>query len=93
MYFAEHSVKYSPDQLNSYLSFNNITPVDIWAEAKHHVIPTELGYLLFDDRNYSSKIDMVRRQYSGNAGKIIKGIGVVTCVYVSPSTALNKCSR
>ena len=45
-YFAEHSVKYSHDQLNRYLSFDNITPADIWAEAKHHVIPTEQGYLL-----------------------------------------------
>ena len=27
---------------------------------------------------------MVRRQYSGNAGRVIKGIGVVTCVYVNP---------
>lgn len=90
-YFAEHSVKYSHDQLNRYLSDDNITPADIWAEAKHHVIPTEQGYLLFDDtvvdKNYASKIEMVRRQYSGNAGKVIKGIGVVTCVYVNPQTA------
>ena len=28
----------------------------------------------------------MRRQYSGNAGGIIKGIGVVTCVYVNPHT-------
>ena len=38
------------------------------------------------DKNYASKIEMVRRQYSGNAGRVIKGIGVVTCVYVNPST-------
>jgi SRSO17 transposase len=90
-YFADHSVKYSHDQLNRYLSLDKITPADIWAEAKHHVIPTKQGYLLFDDtvidKNYSSKIEMVRRQYSGNAGKVIKGIGVVTCVYVNPQTA------
>jgi hypothetical protein len=29
---------------------------------------------------------LVRRQYSGNAGGVIKGIGVVTCVYVNPHT-------
>lgn len=89
-YFAEHSVKYSHDQLNRYLNLDNITPADIWAEAKHHVIATEQGHLLFDDtvidKNSSSKIEMVRRQYSGNAGKVIKGIGVVTCVYVNPRT-------
>ena len=28
----------------------------------------------------------MRRQYSGNAHAVIKGIGVVTCVYVNPAT-------
>jgi hypothetical protein len=28
----------------------------------------------------------VRRQYSGNAHGVIKGVGVVTCVYVNPKT-------
>lgn len=28
--------------------------------------------------------ELVRRQWSGNAKKIIKGIGIVTCVYVNP---------
>lgn len=30
--------------------------------------------------------ELVRRQYSGNAHGIVKGIGVVTCVYVNPDT-------
>lgn len=89
-YFADHSEKYSHDRLNRYLSSDNITPADIWMEAKHHVVLSENGYLLFDDtvvdKNTSSKIEMVRRQYSGNAGRVIKGIGVVTCVYVNPDT-------
>jgi hypothetical protein len=38
------------------------------------------------DQNYSSAIELVRRQYSGNAKAVIKGIGVVTCVYVNPET-------
>lgn len=29
----------------------------------------------------------MRRQYSGNTKSIIKGIGIVTCVYVNPETA------
>lgn len=36
------------------------------------------------NKNYSLNIELVRRQYSGNAKKVIKGIGVVTCVYVNP---------
>jgi hypothetical protein len=31
-------------------------------------------------------IELVRRQYSGNAHGVIKGVGVVTCVYVNPDT-------
>jgi hypothetical protein len=44
--------------------------------------------LAFDDtvldHNRSFKIGLVRRQYSGNAHGLIKGIGVVTCVYIKP---------
>jgi hypothetical protein len=29
-------------------------------------------------------MELVRSQYSGNAKAVIKGIGVVTCVYVNP---------
>jgi hypothetical protein len=36
-------------------------------------------------KSFSFKIELVRRQYSGNAKKVIKGIGVVTCIYVKES--------
>lgn len=43
--------------------------------------------LLFDDtvldKSYSNNIEEVRYQYSGNAKGVIKGIVVVTCVYVN----------
>ena len=48
------------------------------------------GYVVFDDtvidKNFSHQIELVRRQYSGNAHGVIKGIGVVNCVYVNPET-------
>jgi hypothetical protein len=37
------------------------------------------------DKRYSFSIALVRRQYSGNAHGVIKGIGMVTCVYVNPT--------
>jgi hypothetical protein len=44
--------------------------------------------MIFDDsvldKRYSEEIEMVRRQYSGNEHRILKGIGVVSCVYVDP---------
>jgi len=46
------------------------------------------GYILFDDtvldKSHSFVIEVVRRQWSGNEKRVIKGIGVVTCVYVNP---------
>jgi hypothetical protein len=38
------------------------------------------------DHNTSFQIELVRRQYSGNAHAVIKGIGVVTCVYINPAS-------
>lgn len=44
--------------------------------------------VIFDDsvldKRYSQEIEMVRRQYSGNENGVVKGIGVVSCVYVNP---------
>jgi hypothetical protein len=46
------------------------------------------GYVIFDDsvldKRYSEEIEIVRRQYSGNEHSVLKGIGVVSCVYVNP---------
>ena len=36
------------------------------------------------DKNYSFKIEPARRQWSGNAQRVIQGIGIVTMVYVNP---------
>ena len=48
------------------------------------------GYVLFDDtvldKYYRRRIELVRRQYSGNAHGVLAGIGLVTCVYVNPET-------
>lgn len=48
----------------------------------------ERGYLLFDDtiidNGHAHKIEIVRRQHSGNAHGVIKG--VEACVYVNPET-------
>ena len=44
--------------------------------------------MVFDDtvidKNFSRNIALVRNQYSGNVHKVIKGVGVVTCVYINP---------
>jgi len=86
--FAEHSEKFSHDALNRYLNGEKLSPKLTWENVKSEVIQTPKGYLIFDDtvadKNFSHRIELVRRQYSGNAHGVIKGIGIVTCVYVNP---------
>ena len=52
----------------------------------------EEGVIIFDDtvlnKKHSYRIELVRRQYSGNEKKVIKGIGLVNCVYVNRKTGI-----
>lgn len=86
--FADHSQHFTHDQLNRFLRDEKMTPRLVWEQTKEQIILSESGYLLFDDtvsdKNYSFVIELVRRQYSGNAKAVIKGIGIVTCLYVNP---------
>lgn len=88
--FADHCQRLSHDAVNRYLRGERITPRLIWDNVRAQVVETEHGYVVFDDtvldKNYSHSIELVRRQYSGNAHSVIRGIGVVTCVYVNPET-------
>ena len=84
-YFADHSEKYSHDAINRLLSQDRMTPRLVWENVKNDVKQVAGGYLLFDDtvvdKRFSREIELVRRQYSGNAHGVIRGIGIVTCVY------------
>lgn len=83
-YFAEHAETFSHDAVKRYLQGEKITPRLVWEQVCGDIVFSPHGSLLFDDtvldKNYSSKIELVRRQYSGHAHGVIKGIGVVTCV-------------
>ena len=87
-YFAEHSESFSHDQINRYLAGDRLTPRMLWEHVKNDVVLDPDGYLIFDDtvidKRYAKKIALAKRQYSGNAGGIINGIAIVTCVYVNP---------
>ena len=88
-HFAEHTEGMSHDKINRYLRDDKLTPRLVWEHVKQDIVYDSNGYWLFDDtiidKQFSNKIESVRRQYSGNAHAVIKGIGVVTCVYVNPS--------
>ena len=82
--FADHCEPFSHDEINRYLRRDKLTPRLSWDNVRAAVVPTAQGYRVFADtgldKNYSVAIELVRRQWSGNAKTTIKGIGVVTCV-------------
>jgi hypothetical protein len=85
--FAEHTEQFSHDAVNRFLAGDRIRPRLVWENVKAQVVQTPAGYVVFDDtvvdKDFSCQIELVRRQYSGNAHGLIRGIGVVTCVYVN----------
>lgn len=88
--FADHTEKFSHDAVNRFLRDERLRPSVVWDNVKGQIVTTSAGYLVFDDtvvnKQHSFAIELVRRQWSGNAKGIIKGIGVVTCLYVNPET-------
>ncbi len=74
-----------------FLKVSRFAPRQVWQQVRHQIQLSPEGYVLFDDtvlnKEHSHKIELVRRQYSGNAHGIIKGIGVVNCVYFNPTTS------
>lgn len=50
----------------------------------------EEAFLLFDDtvldKSFGPQIEMTQKQWSGNTHGIVRGIGLVSCVYVHPET-------
>ena len=88
-HFADHSEAFSHDMINRYLAGDCIPPRLVWENVTPYLVQVEEGYVIFDDtvldKQYARSIELVRRQYSGNAHGVINGIGVVTCVYVNPN--------
>src|SRR5690606_12561354 len=87
-YFAEHAEELSHDAVNRYLRDEKLTSRLVWENVQADMVPSGQGYVAFDDtvldKNHAFAIELVRRQYSDNTHGIIKGIGVVTCLYINP---------
>ena len=88
-HFADHSQRFSHDQINRYLANDRLRPRHVWEHVKSHLEQTPDGCLIFDDtvldKRHAKEIALAKKQYSGNAGGTINGIGIVTCVYVNPA--------
>lgn len=87
-FFADTASSFSHDQVTRFLAHSKLSPRIIRDKALADIPLTPHGFVLFDDtvidKDFSREIEMARTQYSGNAHGIVRGIGVVTCVYYNP---------
>lgn len=85
---ADHFADLSHDDVSRFLKEEKLTPRMLWERVNPLFTSRPQGYMIFDDvvleKVHLSKIQRVRRQYSGNQPGITKGIGVVNCVYYDP---------
>lgn len=89
-YMADHHLGFSHDAINRYLMEDDVSPNSVWQSVRHLVRRSGNACLIFDDtvldKRHSFKIELVRSQYSGNEHGVVKGIGVVNCLYVNLDT-------
>ncbi len=82
---AEHLEGVSHDAVIDYLQRNKLTARGLWELAWPLIKDSSASYLIVDDsvqdKRYSYKIELVKRQYSGNEHGLVKDIGVVNLVH------------
>ena len=82
-YLAEPLDGLTHDNVGYFLKTSHFTPRRPWQQVRPQVVLSARDYVLFDDtvpdKHHSRRIELVRRQYSGNAHGVIAGIGRVNC--------------
>jgi SRSO17 transposase len=75
----------SHDTISDYLRREKITPRRLWEVVQPLLNDSSDSYLIVDDsvqdKRYSKKIELVKRQYSGAAGGLVDGIGIVNLLH------------
>lgn len=86
-HLAEHVADVSHDQVNRFLRQRVLPPRQLREVVAPLLAEAQGGFLLVDDsvqdKSYSRFIELVKRQYSGNVGGLVRGIGLVNLVYSS----------
>lgn len=82
---AKHLDGVSHDAVNDYLHRERLTASHLWEQVKPLLKDSPDAYLIVDDsvqaKKHARKMDLVKRQYSGNEGGLVQGIGVVNLVH------------
>ncbi|MGA7953029.1 MAG: transposase [Gloeobacterales cyanobacterium] len=89
-HLADHLETVSHDAINRYLRREKLTPRLLWNQVAPTLLSNPDAYLVFDDtvidKRFSNHIELVRRLYSGAEHRVIRGIGLISCLYVNPHT-------
>ena len=84
---AEHLDGVSHDAVSDYLERDKQTARHLWELVKGLIDDKPEAWLILDDsvqnKQYSRSIEMVKLQYSGATGGLVRGIGVVNLVHTN----------
>lgn len=84
---AEHLEDISHDVVSDYLGRDKQTARHLWALVENLIDDSPEAWLIVDDsvhnKQYSRSIEMVKLQYSGTVGGLVRGIGVVNLVHTN----------
>jgi len=84
-HLAAHLEGVSHDAVTDYLQREKLTARGLWDLVQPLVKDSEAAYLLVDDsvqnKQYSRKIELVKKQYSGAVHGLVRGIGVINLVH------------
>ena len=84
---ADHLEGVSHDVVGNYLKRERLTARHLWELAQGLIDDHPNAYLIIDDsvqdKRYSRSIELVKRQYSGAEGGLVRGIGVVNLVHTT----------
>ena len=77
----------SHDTISDYLRREKLTPRRLWEVVEPLLHDSPSSYLIVDDsvqnKQYSQKIELVKLQYSGAEGGLVRGIGIVNLLHTS----------
>ena len=75
----------SHDAICDFLSDSKLTPRDLWNVVQELLQDGPQSFMVFDDsvqsKRYSTHIELVKLQYSGAEGGLVRGIGVLNLLH------------
>jgi hypothetical protein len=84
---ADHLEDVSHDAISNYLRRERLTARHLWELSKGLIDDGPDAYMIIDDsvqdKRYSRSIEMVKRQYSGAVGGLVRGIDVVNLLHTN----------